>query len=262
MRAMRGARPLALGAFVACAVAFAIAGCGGGSSTTTGTASTGSTPTSSTASATEVAQAKKALLAYQQAIGSYNAGLDAYLTSEQPDAQSGSVLRVRNDAYDFRNVVYGYDKEIRKIDFPASVQADVNTLLEANAKQVAELDSISQSESIKEINGFLSRALTALSDPSLKITNDLEKILGKPISKPSSSAPSQSDVASAIEKAGLASPKDAQCAAQHVLKDLGTGQPFDITHAGLQTLLSGGSLDKTLEPKVYAAGEFCAIGLG
>jgi len=138
----------------------------------------------------------------------------------------------------------------------------VNALLEANTKQVAELDSISQSESIQEINGFLSRALTALSDPSLKVTNDLEQLLGKPISKPSSSAPRQSDVASAIEKAGLAAPKDAQCAARQLLKDLGTGQPFDITNAGMQTLLSGGRLDKALEPKVYAAGEFCAIGLG
>jgi guanyl-specific ribonuclease Sa len=264
---MRGSRSLVLGLLAACAVTLPIAGCGGGGSTTTTTTTTESTssqPASTTPSAADVALAKKALPAYQRAIGAYNAGLSTYLQSEHADAATGSVLGVRNDAYDFRNVVYDYDKAIRKVHFPASVQPDVNTLLEANGKQIGQLDKISQSTTIGEINGYLSRALTALSDPSLKVTNDLEKLLGKPISKPapSTSAPSPSEVASAIAKTGLVSPKDVKCAAQQVLKNLGTGQPFDVTDAGMQTLLGGGSLDKTLQTRITAAGQYCGLGLG
>jgi hypothetical protein len=258
---MKSSRTLALGIFVAAAVTLAIAGCGGGGTTaTTGAPATGSTAGTSTASATEVAQAKTALSGYGAAIGAYNAAIDTYFKSESDDAGAGDVLGVRNDAYDFRNAVYHFDKVVRSIEFPASVQADVNTLLAANKKQIAELDKLSQSESIKEINDFLGTALTSLADPSGQVTKDLEAITGKSPGQPSST-PSQSDVANALEKAGLVAPKNAQCAAQQLLKDLGTKQPFDITDAGMQRLLSGGALHGTVDAKVYAAGQFCRLGL-
>jgi hypothetical protein len=238
-----------------------IAGCGGGGTTaTTGTPTTGSTSGTNTASATDVAHAKTALSGYRAAIGAYNAAIDTYFQSESHDAGAGDVLGVRNDAYDFRNAVYHFDKVVRSIEFPASVQADVNTLLEANKKQIAELDKISQSESIKEINDFLGTALTSLTDASGQVTKDLEAITGKSPAQPSS-APSQSDVANALQKAGLVPPKNAQCAAQRLLKDLGTKRPFDLTDAGMQRLLSGGTLRGTADAKVYAAGQYCRLGL-
>jgi hypothetical protein len=196
-----------------------------------------STPTSSTTSSSgsaDQAQAKAALPKWRTADAKLNKAIEGWNANGPRDGRAGDVLAVRRDAYNYRNGIYTFDIAIRKIDFPSSVQPDVNTLLDTTKKKVAALDGMSQSSGKAAIERYFVKEQAAdVTGAANRVYGDLTNLAGG--SPPSSSSAGSSEVdkiANGLLKAkaqsGAKGPKDARCAAKLLVKDLTPSQAQQI----------------------------------
>jgi hypothetical protein len=223
---------------LACA-ALLVAGlsaCGGSSKK-----SSSSKPTSTTASASpERAEAEAAATPWHTELAKVKRAFARYGSDEPAHVRQHNLLGERRDAYNLRNGVYRFDLAVRKIKFPASMQTDVNALLDGTKKLVATLDKMSSSSKVADINRYI-RASNAinLSPLARTIDQDLSRLSGVPIAnQPSSSGAGSSDTTKLADallrfkaKTGAKASTDALCAAKLMIKKL--------SKADLQTIESG-----------------------
>jgi hypothetical protein len=99
-------------------------------------------PGSSTGSTTGSQGTSAAKSALQQAGGTFNAGQRRFFKQVAADAKAKNLAAVKADASQFRDVVFNFDAEARKIKFPPSIQTDVNGMLEGDRTIIAELDAM------------------------------------------------------------------------------------------------------------------------
>jgi hypothetical protein len=216
----------------------ALAACAGvsacGSSSKSPSKTTPTTTTTAAAGSPERAQAKAALVPWTKADVKLNKAIIRWNANEPRDGRAHDVLAVRRDAYDYRNGIYNFDIAIRKINFPTSVEPDVNTLLDTNRKKIAALDGMSQSSGTSVIQRYFLKAKAAdVTGAANRVYHDLLGLAGAATPAPSSGASSETDkLANALLKAkqqtGAKGPKDAKCAAKLLMKTLTAGQRQQI----------------------------------
>jgi hypothetical protein len=225
--------------FVIACAALLVAGlsaCGGSSKKSSSTK-----PTATTASASsERAEAKAAVAPWQGELSKVKKAFARYGVDEPAHVRQHNLLGERRDAYNLRNGVYRFDLAIRKIKFPASMQTNVNALLDGTKKLVAALDGMSQSSKVADINKFIKQSNGINLTPLARaIDQDLSRLSGVPVAQqPSSSGSGSSDTTKLADallrfktKTGAKAPADALCAAKLMIKKL--------RRADLQTIESG-----------------------
>lgn len=223
---------------IACAALLvsSLAACGGSSKKSSSTK-----PAATTASASsERAEAEAAASPWHAQLAKVKKAFARYGVDEPAHVRQHNLLGERRDAYNLRNGVYRFDLAIRKIKFPASMQTDVNALLDGTKKLVAALDGMSQSSKVADINRYIkaSNAIN-LSPLARTIDQDLSRLSGVPVAQqPSSTGSSSSDTTKLADallrfkaKTGAKAPADALCAAKLMIKKL--------SKADLQTIVSG-----------------------
>jgi hypothetical protein len=209
----------------------AVTGCGSSSKPSPSTPAP--TTKNSSGGTAERAQAKSALTKWTAADVKLNKAILRWNRTEPRDGRAGNVLAVRRDAYNYRNGIYTFDLAIRKIDFPASIRADVNTLLDTTRKKVAALDGMSQSNSKAAIQRSFVKAQAAdVTGAANRVYHELAGLAGVSAS-PSTGGSSEVDkIANGLLKAkaqsGAKGPKDAKCAAKLLVKDLTPAQAQQI----------------------------------
>ena len=151
------------------ALGLLLAGCGSDSkkddSTTSSTPATTSTPTTTTQS-TRDPEDKAAM---EVAIGAYNRGYDRFLAALK---RSSSLEAVKSAVYDYRTVLYKFDKAIRDIRFDDELVPEVNAILESNRHLISRLDYAGQAPSFHAIQRIYNRFLVARK-PTVKAVNNL-----------------------------------------------------------------------------------------
>jgi hypothetical protein len=125
------------------AAALGAAGCGGSSkkseSTQAKPATTATTTTSGRGSIADRIGAKAQL---QTAGNKFNVGQRRFLKQVIQDANARNFQAIKADVSQFRDVIFNFDAEIRKIKFPPAFQTDVNAMLEGDRTSIAELDAM------------------------------------------------------------------------------------------------------------------------
>jgi hypothetical protein len=166
-------------ALLACA-ALLVAGlsaCGGSSKKSSSTK-----PAATTASSSERSEAKAAVAPWHAQLAKVKRAFARYGVDEPAHVRQHNLLGERRDAYNLRNGVYRFDLAVRKVKFPASMQSDVNALLDGTKKLVAALDGMSQSSKVADINKYIrqSNAIN-LSPLARTIDQDLSRLSGVPV---------------------------------------------------------------------------------
>src|SRR5205823_2144596 len=110
--------------------ALALAGCGGKSSSSS-SKSTTVKPAAPSASSSPAA-IKAANQQFQSEVTVVNAARNTFTSRADPDARAGNIAAFQGDAAQYRTAVFNFDGAIRKIQFPSTLQADVNSVLDAN----------------------------------------------------------------------------------------------------------------------------------
>ena len=87
----------------------------------------------------------------------YNAAQLRFFKQVAQDARAENLSAVKADASQFRDAVFEFDGEVRKIEFPSSLQSDVNRLLEGDRTLIAELDAMGEADSFVEFAPLLKR---------------------------------------------------------------------------------------------------------
>jgi hypothetical protein len=158
--------------------ALAIAGCGGGGSKKK-SPSTATVPATSTTASSD--SAKEALRQYQNAVFAAILGRRNFLSREKADARANNLDALKGDAAQYRTVIFNFDGAIRKIQMPASVQTDLNTVLDANKTLISDLDAIGGVPNSTEFNRFVHRVnsdYNALAVASDKVSGELRQLSG------------------------------------------------------------------------------------
>lgn len=108
--------------------------------------------------------------------GDFNDGQKEFLNRVAKDAKAVNLSAVKADVSRFRDVVFEFDAEVRKIKFPASIQADVNKMLEGDRSIVAELDGMGEASSFQEFSPLFKRFLKDKGEAIGAINNVIHKL--------------------------------------------------------------------------------------
>jgi hypothetical protein len=225
-------KPACAVALAACTVAgAAVSGCGSSSKPSPSTPAPATT--SSSGGTAERTQAKSALTEWIAADVKLNKAILRWNKTGPRDARAVNLLGLRRDAYNYRNGIYRFDLAIRKIAFPASVQPDVNTLLDTTKKKVAALDGMAQSSGKAAIQRyFLKQEAADLTGDANRVYDELTRLARGAASPPAGASSEVDKIANGLLKAkaqsGAKGPKDATCAAKLLVKDLTPAQAQQI----------------------------------
>src|SRR3954454_9970980 len=136
--------------------AVAVTGCGGKSSDNSTTAA--SKPPPSSPGSSSSAAATGANKQFQAAVSVVNAARNTFTSRAATDGKAGNMPAFQGDVAQYRTAVFDFDGTIRKIHFPATLQTDVNSVLDANKTLIADLDGIGSAHELSEINRLNQRA--------------------------------------------------------------------------------------------------------
>ena len=134
--------------------ALALAGCGGKSSSKKSTTAKPAAPSAS--SSPEAIKA--ANQQFHSDVTVVNAARNTFTSRADPDARAGNIAAFQGDAAQYRTAVFNFDGAIRKIQFPSTLQADVNSVLDANKTLIADLDAVGSAKTLSEVNRLNGRA--------------------------------------------------------------------------------------------------------
>jgi hypothetical protein len=85
-----------------------------------------------------------------QSLGTtFNSGQRRFLKQVIQDSKARNFQAIKADVSQFRDVIFNFDADARKIKFPPSLQTEVNKMLEGDRTIIAELDAMGAS------NGFV-----------------------------------------------------------------------------------------------------------
>ncbi len=118
-----------------------------------------------------------AKIAYADALATYRVGRRRFRKRVLEDIAARNLPAVKGAFSQFRDVVYNFDGEIRKIDFPDSVQPEVLAVLEANRTEVADLDAVGAAADFAEIQRLLSNRLQEDDNTLSRAIKDLTSAL-------------------------------------------------------------------------------------
>ena len=76
------------------------------------------------------------------AVATYQAGRRRFRSRVLQDIRARNLAAVKGDFGSYRDTVFEFDGQVRKIDFPSSMREDVNHLLEADRTEIADLDAV------------------------------------------------------------------------------------------------------------------------
>jgi hypothetical protein len=114
---------------------------------------------------------------YILALATYQAGRKRFRTRVLQDIRARNLAAVKGDFGSYRDTVFEFDGQVRKIKFPASMQEDVNHLLEADRTEIADLDAVSSANGFSQLQKLLTSRLqsddNALSAAVKKVARDL-----------------------------------------------------------------------------------------
>ena len=85
------------------------------------------------------------------------------------DANAGNIAAAKATTSKFRDAMYDFDGEIRKIDFPPGAVSLENDLLEANRSLIADLDALGPAQGATEFNRISRRIAADLRELSSAI---------------------------------------------------------------------------------------------
>lgn len=94
--------------------------------------------------------------AYSQAVNDLAPATDVLFI--EMDRNSGDLEVVQADARMLRDAFFDFDAELREISFPASLEEELNSLLEANGTVIADLDAIGEATSASEAAKLVNQA--------------------------------------------------------------------------------------------------------
>ena len=117
-----------------------------------GSSKSSTTPT--TPSSSGSAEAKSKL---QAAGADFNEGQRRFFKQAAADYKAGNLAAVKADASQFRDVIFEFDADVRKIKFLPDKQSDVNEMLEGDRTIIAELDAIGSANTRGEVARLLRR---------------------------------------------------------------------------------------------------------
>ena len=116
------------------------------------------TPTTSTPKSAPTDQ-DAAKAKYVVALAGYHGARVRFRRRVLEDIKARNLAAVKGDFSQFRDAVFAFDGQVRKIDVPASARADVNTLLEANRTEIADLDAVGSAQDFSELQRLLTTRL-------------------------------------------------------------------------------------------------------
>jgi len=145
-------------AFVVTAIALSLGACGGSSDKKDDSNGPAKPSASDTSARANKARAFSARDKWNPQVDKLNAAIKRYGRDEPAHARAHDVLAVRRDGYDYRNAIYRFDIQLRKIKFPEEMQESVNALLKADLHIIAALDGMSQSSHTENVDKYIRRA--------------------------------------------------------------------------------------------------------
>ncbi|MEA2398406.1 MAG: hypothetical protein QOK25_1962 [Thermoleophilaceae bacterium] len=89
--------------------------------------------------------------------GTFNSGQLRFFKQVAADAKARNFAAVKADVSQFRDVIFNFDAEVRKIQFPPSIQTDVNAMLEGDRTLIAELDAMGSSRGFVDFQPLFKR---------------------------------------------------------------------------------------------------------
>lgn len=87
----------------------------------------------------------------------FNAGDRRFVEQATADAKDENLAAIKADASQFRDVIFEYDSEFRKIQFPPAFDDEVNAVLNANGTAIAQLDAMDDADKPSELLRLLER---------------------------------------------------------------------------------------------------------
>jgi hypothetical protein len=133
---------------------------GDSQSGSSGSSDSGASKTDTTTSTTPAADQKKVARArYVLALASYQAGRRRFRSRTLQDVRARNLSAVKGDFGSYRDTVFEFDGQVRRIKFPSSMQEDVNHLLEANRTVIADLDAVGSAKDFSELQRLLTSRL-------------------------------------------------------------------------------------------------------
>jgi hypothetical protein len=165
----RSWKRIAVVSLVASTTALGLAACGGGSDSSTTT-----TTTSTTAAGT-----KQLASSFDAAVSTLNKANDIFNSRITGDLKSGNLQAVQADAGTLRDAYFEFDGALRKLSFPASMQEDLNAVLEAIRTVIADMDAIGGATTAQEgsdlLHRFIQDQTTTYKQATDKLIQDLRQ---------------------------------------------------------------------------------------
>ena len=120
-------------------------------------------------------QDRAAKIELQTAVGSYNRGYRDFLSDIKK--QGGDLTGFQSAVYDYRVVIYEFDKDMRAIDFRDELVPQVNSILENNYSLIEQLDAIGEAKSLAKAQKMYEEFLKDRT-PTIRSINNLLDDLG------------------------------------------------------------------------------------
>jgi hypothetical protein len=115
-------------------------------------------PTSTKAPADTKREAHAKLAA---ALAPYRAGRKRFEKRALADIAARNLAAVKGDFSQYRDAVFNFDGQLRRIHFPGSARSQLTALLEANRTEISDLDAVGSAASFSELNRLLTTHLKA-----------------------------------------------------------------------------------------------------
>lgn len=120
-------------------------------------------------------QDRAAKVQLQTAVGGYNRGYRAFLADLKKTG--GDLERLKSAIYDYRVVIYEFDKDLRAIEFRDDLVPQVNSILENNFGLIEQLDAIGEAKTFRQAEKMYNAFLKDRG-PTVKSINNLLDDLG------------------------------------------------------------------------------------
>jgi hypothetical protein len=139
-------------------------------------ASSSSSSSSSSSASTSAEGDPDAKSKLQELGGDFNAGQKTFLKRVAADAKAVNLSAVKADVSQFRDTLFDFDAEVRKIEFPDAIATDVNKMLEGNRTMIAELDGMGEASDFTEFSPLFKRFLKDKGEAIAAINNVIHKL--------------------------------------------------------------------------------------
>jgi len=114
---------------------------------------------------------------YDAAVNELNSAVRTYNTRSTQDVQRQNLAALKSDTATLRTAYFEFDKTLRELALPASLEDEVNAVLDAQGTVIADLDAVGEASSGPEALDLIQRFRTDKADQYDPATDTLADAL-------------------------------------------------------------------------------------